>query len=432
MFALLPDGALRPGVRRREVFGWALYDFANSGYTTVVLTAVFSAYFVSAVAGAASWATLLWTLAIGLSNTIVMLLMPALGAWADQSAAKKRLLMLVTLLCVLSTAALALAQPGMVLLAVLLTVISNMFYSMGESLTAAFLPELAQPEAMGRVSGLGWGLGYAGGMLTLAVCLAGVLWAQAQGMPAGEYVAVTMLITAALYGLPALGTFALLREHAQPRPQTARTGIAQALGQLRDTWAQTRQLPDLRLLLGSTVCYQAGVAVAITLAAIYAEQVIGFESQETMIMVLALNLAAALGALLFGQLQDRIGHRLALGLTLLGWIAVCLLAASATGKPQFWVAATVAGLCMGSSQSAGRAMVGLFAPPRQLAEYFGLWTTATRLASILGPISYGLITWVASGNQRVAILACSLFFVAGLAFLWPMRVQRGRQAALAA
>ena len=432
MFALLPDGALRPGVRRREVFGWALYDFANSGYTTVVLTAVFSAYFVSAVAGATSWATLLWTLAIGLSNAIVMLLMPALGAWADQRAAKKRLLMLVTLLCVLSTAALALAQPGMVLLAVLLTVISNMFYSMGESLTAAFLPELAQPEAMGRVSGLGWGFGYAGGMLTLAVCLAFVLWAQAQGMPAGEYVAITMLITAALYGLPALGTFALLREHAQPRPQTARTGIAQALGQLRDTWAQTRQLPDLRLLLGSTVCYQAGVAVAITLAAIYAEQVIGFESQETMIMVLALNLAAALGALLFGQLQDRIGHRLALGLTLLGWIAVCLLAASATGKPQFWVAATVAGLCMGSSQSAGRAMVGLFAPPRQLAEYFGLWTTATRLASILGPISYGLITWAASGNQRVAILACSLFFVAGLAFLWPMRVQRGRQAALAA
>ena len=432
MFALLPDGALRPGVRRREVFGWALYDFANSGYTTVVLTAVFSAYFVSAVAGATSWATLLWTLAIGLSNAIVMLLMPALGAWADQRAAKKRLLMLVTLLCVLSTAALALAQPGMVLLAVLLIVVSNMFYSMGESLTAAFLPELAQPEAMGRVSGLGWGLGYAGGMLTLAVCLAFVLWAQAQGMPAGEYVAITMLITAALYGLPALGTFALLREHAQPRPQTARTGIAQALGQLRDTWAQTRQLPDLRLLLGSTVCYQAGVAVAITLAAIYAEQVIGFESQETMIMVLALNLAAALGALLFGQLQDRIGHRLALGLTLLGWIAVCLLAASATGKPQFWVAATVAGLCMGSSQSAGRAMVGLFAPPRQLAEYFGLWTTATRLASILGPISYGLITWVASGNQRVAILACSLFFVAGLAFLWPMRVQRGRQAALAA
>ena len=118
MFALLPDGALRPGVRRREVFGWALYDFANSGYTTVVLTAVFSAYFVSAVAGAASWATLLWTLAIGLSNAIVMLLMPALGAWADQRAAKKRLLMLVTLLCLLATAALALGQLHRIITAV--------------------------------------------------------------------------------------------------------------------------------------------------------------------------------------------------------------------------------------------------------------------------------------------------------------------------
>ncbi len=430
---LLPDSALNPGVRRREVFGWAMYDFANSGYTTVVLTAVFSAYFVAGIAGKADWATLAWTLALGISNAVVMLLMPAIGAWADAHAQKKRLLMLTTTGCVLATAALALAQPGMVALALLLIVVSNIFYSFGESLTASFLPELAQPEAMGRVSGLGWGFGYLGGMLTLGLCLAYVLWAQQQGEPASRFVPVTMLLTAVMYGLPAVVTFLLLRERARPPGAGVQPAVTvgNALRHLRQTYQQAAHLPDLRLLLGSTVCYQAGVAVAIALAAIYAEQVIGFEPQETMVLILVLNLAAALGALAFGYVQDRIGHRLALSLTLVGWIAVCVIAALAQNKAQFWVAATIAGLCMGSSQSAGRAMVGLFAPPRQLAEFFGLWTTATRIASIIGPISYGLITWLAGGNQRIAIVACSAFFVAGMLFLWPMRVQRGRAAALA-
>ncbi len=430
---LLPAHMLNPGVRRREVFGWAMYDFANSGYTTVVLTAVFSAYFVAAVAGKAGWATLAWTLALGLSNAIVMLCMPAIGAWADAHGNKKQLLMLVTAGCVLGTAALAVVQPGMVALAVVLIVVSNIFYSFGESLTAAFLPELARPEAMGRISGIGWGWGYFGGLLTLGVCLAYVLWAQQQGEPASGFVPVTMLMTAALYGLPAVATFVLLKERALPRPEAlGKVSILHALRQLCQSWRSTAALPDLRLLLGSTVCYQAGVAVAITLAAIYAEQVIGFAPQETMVLILVLNLAAAGGALALGHVQDHLGHRMSLALTLLGWISVCVIAALAQNKAQFWVAATIAGLCMGSSQSAGRAMVGLFAPRDRLAEFFGLWTTATRIASVIGPISYGVLTWLSGGNQRAAILACSVFFVAGLLLLKPMRVQRGQQMAQAA
>ena len=138
--------ALNPGVQRREVFGWAMYDFANSGYTTVVITAVFAAYFVGGVAGGAAWATFAWTAALSVSYALVMLSMPALGAWADLRAAKKRLLMLTTLGCVLGTAALAWVGPGDVWLAVVLITASNLFYSWGESLTAAFLPEPAQPS----------------------------------------------------------------------------------------------------------------------------------------------------------------------------------------------------------------------------------------------------------------------------------------------
>ncbi len=431
--ALFPQSALQPGVRKREVFGWAMYDFANSGYTTVVITAVFAAYFVGGIAQRAEWATFAWTAALSISYAIVMLTMPALGAWADLHAAKKRLLMTVTVGCVLGTAALALT-PGVsgtagVALAMALIVVSNAFYSYGESLTGAFLPELATPEGMGKVSGWGWGFGYVGGMLTLGICLGYVLWAQARGLPAAHFVPVTMLITAAIYGLAACATFALLPERAQPQQRTRQDS---AWRQLRHTFAQARAYRDFMWLLACTVCYQGGVAVAITLAAIYAEHVIGFAAHETMVLIFVLNIAAASGAFGFGYLQDRLGHRASLAITLVAWVVVCVVAAWVTTKGGFWWAAAIAGLSMGASQSAGRAMTGVLAPPRQLAEFFGLWTFATRLASIVGPLSYGAITWMTGGNQRIAILATAVLFVAGLLLLLPIDMRRGRAAALAA
>ena len=196
--AVFSQEALNPGVRKREVFGWAMYDFANSGYTTVVLTAVFNAYFVSVVAQNAPWATLAWTLVIAVSSALVMVIMPGLGAYADLRAAKKRLLMFTTAGCVLSTAALAFVGRGDVAMAALLIVVSNTFYAIGESLTAAFLPELARRDALGRVSGWGWSFGYFGGMLALGASLAYVLWAQSRGLPATHFVPVTMTITAAI------------------------------------------------------------------------------------------------------------------------------------------------------------------------------------------------------------------------------------------
>lgn len=416
---------LNPGVKRKELFGWAMYDFANSGYTTVVITAVFAAYFVGAVANKAEWATLAWTSALSVSYAIVMLTMPAMGEWADRHAAKKKLLMAVTAACVVSTAALAWVGPGQVLLALILIVISNTFYSYGESLTAAFLPELAKPEAMGRISSWGWAWGYLGGMLTLGVCLAYVLWAQGQGQTAGQFVPITMLMTAAIYALAAGVTFALMKEHAQP--QLTRQTSAGRWQQLVQTFKEARAYKDFMQLLACAVAYQGGVAVAITLAAIYAEQVIGFEPQETMMLIFVLNIAALVGSLVLGYAQDRIGHKLALSLTLWGWGLTCGLAALSTSKEMFWWAAILAGVCMGSSQSTGRAMAGLLIPSNRLAEFFGLWAFAIRLASILGPMGYGLMTWATEGNQRLAISATSILFLLGWLLLLPINVQRGQR-----
>jgi len=431
--ALFPQEALQPGVRKREVFGWAMYDFANSGYTTVVITAVFAAYFVGGIAQKADWATFAWTAALSVSYAIVMLTMPSIGAYADLRAAKKRLLIITTPGCVAATAALAWAGPGSVALAIVLIIVSNTFYSWGESLTAAFLPELARAESLGKVSGWGWGFGYFGGMLALGICLGYVIWAQGQGIKAEQFVPVTMLVTAAIYGAASLVTFRLLKERAQPNPAALRqNGLRASLAQLRRTFAQARHYSDFMWLLACAVFYQGGVAVAIALAAIYAEQVIGFQPQETMVLIFVLNLAAAGGALAWGYFQDRIGHKLALGITLVGWVATCVIAAVTTTKGGFWYAAAIAGLCMGSSQSAGRAMAGMFAPQRQLGEFYGLWTFAIRLASIVGPLSYGAITWATGGNQRTAILSTAVLFVVGLLLLQKVNVQRGRAAALAA
>jgi MFS transporter, UMF1 family len=431
--ALFAQEALNPGVKKREVFAWAMYDFANSGYTTVVLTAVFAAYFVGAVGGGADWATFAWTLALSISYAIVMFTMPSIGALADLRAAKKRFLLFSTIGCVICTAALALVGPGMVALGMVLIVLSNVFFAYGESLIAAFLPELAKRDALGKVSGWGWSFGYVGGMLALGLCLGYVLWAQGQGQKAAQFVPVTMIVTAVIYGLAAAVTFSLLKERAQPNPDAlADSGLRASIQQLKRTLQQSARFTDFRWLLLCAVFYQGGVAVAVSLAAVYAEQEIGFKQQETMVLIFVLNVAAAVGAFAFGYFQDKVGHKLALGLTLVGWVATCIIAAVTTTKGGFWYAAAIAGVCMGSSQSAGRAMAGMFAPQAQLGEFYGLWAFATRLAAIVGLLLYGGVTWATGGNHRLAIVSTAVLFVVGLIVLAKVNVERGRAAALRA
>jgi MFS transporter, UMF1 family len=349
-------------------------------------------------------------------------------------AAKKKVLMLATVGCVGATLLLATVGRGDLAWAVVLIVLSNTFYSIGESMTASFLPELAKADALGRVSGWGWSFGYLGGMLSLGLSLAYVLSAQARGEVATSFVPVTMLITAGVYGLAALVTFVLLRERALAQPQAAgpggfRAGFADSWQRLKSTLQSSQNHADFRWLLACGACYQAGISVVIALAAIYAEQTLGFKQADTMALIFLVNIAAALGAFAFGYWQDRIGHKRALAVTLAGWVVMTVMAALAQTATLFWVAAVIAGLCMGSSQSAGRAMVGLFAPQKQLGEFFGLWTFATRLAAIVGPITYGLVTVLTAGNHRIAIVSTALFFLLGLMLLSPINVARGAQAA---
>jgi UMF1 family MFS transporter len=321
------------------------------------------------------------------------------------------------------TAALAFVKPGDVLLALLLVALSNYFFGTGENLIAAFLPELADSQAMGRVSGWGWSFGYLGGLTALGICLAYIM---ASGRPAAESVPVTMLITAVFFAVAATPTFIFLRERAVPQRV-----VHSPWARLRETLREAHRYNDLWRFLLCILFYQAGITAVVSLAAIYAEQAMKFTTQQTITLILVVNVTAAIGAFGFGYLQDAIGHVRSLALTLVGWIIMVLIAGFAQGPTAFWIAANLAGLCMGSSQAAGRAVVGYLAPPARLAEFFGLWGLAVKAASIFGPLTYGAVTWIFAGNHRLGIFATGVYFVIGLVLLLGIDVERGRRAALA-
>jgi len=202
------------------------------------------------------------------------------------------------------------------------------------------------------------------------------------------------------------------------------------MARLAETLRRARRYRDLWRFLICVVFYQAGIQTVVALAAVYAQQVMGFTTRGTLLLILVVNITAAAGAFAFGQIQDRLGHVRTLVVTLAGWLAAVVLAYLAEGAVLFWIVANLVGVCLGSTQSAGRALVGYLSPPARTAEFFGLWGLAVKLSSILGPITYGVVTWVTGGTHRFAMLVTGAFFLVGIAILAGLDVKRGRSVAL--
>jgi UMF1 family MFS transporter len=420
---------------RRELIAWAFYDFANSGYTTVVQTTLFNTYFVGVVAGGVGGlspglATLLWSLSVGFANFVVMFSAPVVGAIADIKACKKRFLLWSSIGCIVSTALLAEVGPGDYKLGMALVTVSVIMFAYGENLIAAFLPELVPEEQMGRLSGYGWGLGYVGGLLTLLLCLGYLHWATQQSLAEAEAVPVTLLITAAIFALTAAPTFIWLRERARPLPAVSGERIlAASFGRLRHTLREARRFRDLLRFLMTLAVYQSGVSTVIVLAAVYAQQVMGFDTQSLIVLIMVINVTAAVGALICGHLQDRIGSVPTLAITLAIWIAALLAAYFAEEPSQMWIVGNMIGIAMGASQAVGRALVSKFSPAERAGEFLGLWGLVNRLSVIVGPLSYGLINYWSGGNHRLSLLSTLAFFAFGLLLLSKVDEARGRAAA---
>ncbi|MCB1676317.1 MAG: MFS transporter, partial [Halioglobus sp.] len=415
---------------------WAFYDFANSGYTTVVLTTIYSAYFVGVVAAGMEarnpgTATLLWTLGIGLSNLVVLVSGPIIGAISDVRASKKRFLLLSSMLCIAATALLAGVAPGQVVPALVLLCCSAVAFALGENLIAAFLPEIASSDNMGRISGYGWSLGYFGGLLTLACCLGYIQYSETRELGPEHYVPVCLLLTALIFAVTCTPTFIWLRERALPRSlRTGQSYVSAGLGQVLDTLGRASHLPDLFRFLMCMVLFQAGVSTVVVLAAIYAQEVVHFDSRQLIVLIMLVNLTAALGAFAFGFAQDRFGSVPSLAGALSVWILAIAIALQASTEADVWIAGNLIGLAMGATQAGARGLVGRLTPPAQNGEIFGLWGLANRAAAILGPISYGIINRAGGGDHQLSLISTLAFFVLGLGLLLTVDEHRGHRDAL--
>ncbi len=302
-----------------EIFSWAMFDFANSSYTTVIVTVAFGVFFTSSVAPPES-ADFLWGLALGISNVLVLVTAPLIGAAADDSGRKKPFLAATYLSCVAATAALYFVEPGSVVIAMALFVLSNVAFAHGENLVGAFLPEISTADNAGRISGLGWGLGYFGGLASLLL----IRPFMAAGLDAGNLDRVRWIwpLTAGFFLIAALPTFAWLRERA-PRdawrgfPAYARRGFARLL----TTGHSIAHFRQLARFLTVFFVYSLGFTIAVAFSGIFARTTLGFTANELVALFLILQLSSAAGAVGFGWLQDKIGSRRTLQLSLALWVA---------------------------------------------------------------------------------------------------------------
>ncbi|SFU67891.1 MFS transporter [Halomonas korlensis] len=432
----------RPRASKKEIVGWAMFDFANQAYTLLIITVVFGELFTTVIVGDRGdgyrLANLLWSLALATSYLLVVITGPLFGAVMDYQAAKKRFLFVSYLATVATTAMLYFVAPGYVLLGLALIVVSNYAYSMGESFIAAFLPDLGPPEDLGKISGFGWALGYVGGLFAAGFTLVVLGEATAENFERVRWVGP---FAAGFFLITAIPTFLWVKERGMPQPP-GKPYRQIAIERVATTLHELKRFRDLGLFLVSLLFSMAGVYIIIAFAFIYGAQVIGWDAATRNIMFIVVQVTAAAGALGFGFLQDRIGTRVTYLFTLVLWVAA-IVAIWATpevttflnahlgldwqAQHLFLVVGCLAGLSLGSSQSASRALVGLFSPTRKAAEFFGFWGLANKLAGVIGIIGLGLLQSVV--GLQASILLCAALFILAIVICLGVDQARGQQAA---
>ncbi len=433
---------LTEGATRRERWAWYLYDFGNSAYASVVLLAVYSAYFKDQVVGGAE-GTRMWGIAVGIAMLVVALISPVLGAIADFTAGKKRFLLFFTVIACLFTAGLFFAKPGAVVIGMGFFIVAEIGYRAAQVYYNGLLPEIAKPHEMGRVSGYGWAIGTLGGVvcllliLPLVVLIGGTL-----------IVRLSLVITAVFFAVSAVPIFLWLRERAKPRTlPSGENYLSVALKQLWKTITTAAQFREFVKFMVAFLVYNDGIIMALDFAAIIGAVLYGMSQEQLIIFMIIVQLTNVAGAYLFGILVDRLGGKRSLMVSLLLMIAVVIwLYFNQTLTGYFFVGA-VAGVAMAGAQSVSRTMVAIFAPPGQSAEFYGFFAVMGRTSSFIGPFVYGLLAAEAAlryqaggqdavlaeqSGQRVAILSIVAFLAVGLALLAFVDERKARAAAIAA
>ncbi|MDL5245757.1 MULTISPECIES: MFS transporter [Leptospira] len=431
----------------REILGWCMFDFANSSYTTVIISVTYGIIFSQLVVPSSSnqenpfeYGNLLWSIALAISYLLVVITGPVFGAITDYSARKKQFLFYSYIFCIISTGALwFVITPGQYLLAFILIVCSNFFFASGENFASSFLPYLGPKEDLGKISGYAWGIGYFGGIA--AVALVNTLGPKTMAnfnslRLVGPYTAFFFLFA----GVP---TFLLLREYTAGKEKPEGLSYLKiGIERVTSTMKEIHKFRDMALYLVSLFFAMAALGIVISFAFIYGAQEIKTEEKHEIAMFLLIQLFAAIGAIVFGYIQDKIGAKKTFNITLLLWI-ICLLLiywvkdltallveiGIPTTQQWVFVGTTVfAGTGLGATQSASRAIIGLFAPESKSGEFFGLWGLSGKIAGAFGLVAVGGLQVLF--DLRNSFLVVSVFFIVSLLINFLVDEKRGIQAAI--
>lgn len=416
-----------PGTAR-TVWAWALYDFANSSFTTLVVTFIYATYFVKGIAPDETTGTVLWSWGVVTPTALaVAAFSPLLGALADRTGRRKRALLITTVMTVGATALLVLPQRGDVFEAIALVVIANIGFELGQVFYNAFLPEIAPPDKIGRVSGWGWALGYVGGLLCMALALAFVMPETPPfglDKATGEHVRVTNLLVAGWFALFSVPAFLVLRE--PPAEGGARRGLlAATFGELGETFRQVRRYRQIVRLLLARLFYNDGLVTIFAMGGIFAATAYGFTETEILLFGIVLNVAAGVGAFGFAYLDDSIGGKRTVFISLALLALATVVAVLGPSKAWLWGAGVLIGVASGPNQAASRSLLGRFVPHDKETEFYGFFAFSGKATAFLGPALFGLMTAL-FGTQRAGVAAVLGLFAIGAVLLARVDEAEGR------
>lgn len=391
---------------RRTVWAWCLYDFGNSSFA-VLFASMFSVYYTrTVVRPTGAPPDLWWGATIAGSMLAVALSAPFVGGIADHTGRRKRMLLVYTLLGICAVFALMAVGPGgmtMVLAGCGLAALANFAFEGGIVFYNAYLPDIAPPSHRGRVSALGFAVGYAGSLAALALAwplVAGGWW---------TWIWLAIGLQWLVFALPAFARLPADRPTDLGFARAARRGVRETLKTLREVWG----MRDLRRFLIAFFIYMDGVITVVYFAARYASKTLQFDDLGILGMLAIVQVCALLGSVAMGRPTDRLGPRWTVRLMLLWWVGVVVAAYFAESRTFFLVVAGLAGLGLGSIQAASRAFMARLIPKGRESEFFGFYALCGKTGSILGPVTFGVVTLIAGGNQRPAVLVVASFYLVG-------------------
>ena len=394
--------------QKKQIISWSLYDFANQPYTTLIITFIYSAFFVNYIAGDEQQGTFLWANAISITAITVAFISPILGAIADNTGYRKSFLVFFTLICCLFTSLLYFPDKGDVFLALTFVVVSNISFEMGTVFCNSYLNDLSSKKNIGKISGNAWGLGFIGGLLALLISF---LLFDVNNSSEVKQVNIFVAAWFLIFSLP---TFFFLKD--SKRQKINKKNISSSFSSILQTFKEISKYKIIVRFLIARLFYNDGLITIFALGGIYAIGTLSFSMQEVLVLGIVLNVFAALGSFVFGLIEDRIGVRKVINLSLVILVISTFLAFISpwTIYPKlfFWISGVLLGTMVGPNQSCSRSYMAQIIPEDKKNEFFGFYAFTGKATSFLGPLMFGFLTKIYS--QQIGLLSVLVFFIIGL------------------